>query len=36
MINMVAAQAPYESFKNLKEKMHSPPRKKVEVPFIVD
>ena len=36
LINMVSAQAPYESFKNLKEKIHNMPSKKIEVPFITD
>ena len=36
MINLVAAQAPYNSFINLKEKIHSPPPKNIGVPFIID
>lgn len=36
MINMVAAQAPYVSFKNLKDKIHARKYVPGEVPFIVD
>ena len=36
MINMVAAQAPYESFKNLKDKIHQKRFMNVKVPFILD
>jgi len=36
MVNMVSAQAPYESFKTLKDKIHQEKFRNVKVPFIQD
>jgi hypothetical protein len=36
MVNMVAAQAPYDSFKTLKDKIHQKKFINVKVPFILD